>query len=117
MRGLSQSELARRVGVRQPTIFKVVSGSSSQSKHLHRIARELGTTPAYLSGETDDPGQDHPDSAILTHKQRELIETFDHLDAVDQMALLHVARSMAGKNNSGSVHSPKRDFGHKAPEE
>lgn len=52
--GISQSELARRVGVTQATIAKLATGSSAGSKHLHVIARELGTTPAYLSGETDD---------------------------------------------------------------
>lgn len=52
--GLSQSELARRVGVSQGTIAHLISGRSSGSTHLHKIARVLGTTPAYLTGETDD---------------------------------------------------------------
>lgn len=56
-RGLSQSELARRVSVTQQTIGKLANGSSSSSTHLHKIARELGTTPAYLTGETDDPAE------------------------------------------------------------
>lgn len=54
-RGLSQSELARRVGITQASIHKLLSGTAYGSKHLHVIARELGTTPAYLTGETDDP--------------------------------------------------------------
>lgn len=53
-KNLSQSGLARRVGVTQTTIRKLLSGGYG-SKHLHRIARELETTPAYLTGETDDP--------------------------------------------------------------
>lgn len=61
--GLSQAELARRVGVRQPTIFKLVTGGGYGSKHLHRIARELGTTPAYLTGEIDDPDEGAPPPA------------------------------------------------------
>lgn len=56
--GLSQSELGRRVGVTQATIYKLLTGVSYGSKHLHRIARELGTTPAYLTGETNDPAPD-----------------------------------------------------------
>lgn len=55
---LSQSELARRVGVSQASIYRLVKGDAYGSKHLHRIARELGTTPAYLAGETDDPDLD-----------------------------------------------------------
>lgn len=52
--GLSQSELARRVGVSQGTIAQLVSGRSRSSSHLHKIAQALETTPAYLEGETDD---------------------------------------------------------------
>jgi len=52
--GLSQAELARRVGVAQPTIAKLISGQSNSSAHIHKIARELKTTPEYLFGETDE---------------------------------------------------------------
>ena len=53
--GLSQSALARKIGVSQATIAKLATGLSTGSKHLHKIARELGTTAEYLTGETDDP--------------------------------------------------------------
>lgn len=56
-KGLSQSELARRVGVSQSAIHKLASGGAYGSAHLHKIARELGTSPSYLSGETDDPSE------------------------------------------------------------
>lgn len=55
--GLSQNGLAQRVGVSQAAIAKITSGQSFGSKHLHRIARELGTTAAYLTGEADDPSE------------------------------------------------------------
>jgi len=51
---ISQAELARRVGIKQPSIFKLLSGTVRSSAHLHAIARELETTPEYLSGATDD---------------------------------------------------------------
>jgi phage repressor protein C with HTH and peptisase S24 domain len=54
-RGLSQSELARRIQVTQGAIAKIVGSNPGGSSHLHKIARELGTTPAYLTGEIDDP--------------------------------------------------------------
>jgi phage repressor protein C with HTH and peptisase S24 domain len=56
--GLSQSELARRVGVGQSTINGLVKGEQRSSSHLHKIARELGTSIAYLEGDTDDPSID-----------------------------------------------------------
>lgn len=56
-RGLSQNGLAKRIGISQASIAKITGGHSFGSKHLHRIARELGTTPAWLTGETDDPSE------------------------------------------------------------
>jgi transcriptional regulator with XRE-family HTH domain len=58
--GISQSELARRVGITQGTIAGLISGRSRSSTHLHKIARVLRTTPAYLEGETDDPDEGAP---------------------------------------------------------
>lgn len=58
--GLSQSELARRVGVSQQAVHKLIHGKSRSTANLHRFARELGTTAAYLAGETDDPSGDAP---------------------------------------------------------
>lgn len=52
---MSQAELARRCGLDQSTINGLIRGSARSSRHLHRIARELGTTAEYLSGETSDP--------------------------------------------------------------
>lgn len=55
--GLSQAELARRVGITQPSINHIIRRGSGGSSHLHKIARVLQTTPAYLAGETDDPSE------------------------------------------------------------
>lgn len=54
---LSQSDLARKVGVAQGTIAHLISGRSRSSSHLHKIAAALETTPTYLTGETDDPSE------------------------------------------------------------
>lgn len=56
--GISQAELARRIGVKQPSIAALISGKSQRTRHLHRIARELRTSPEYLTGEVDDPSAD-----------------------------------------------------------
>lgn len=53
--GLSQAELARRVGISQQAIGKLVNGSSRSSPHIGKIAQILETTPAYLVGQVTDP--------------------------------------------------------------
>lgn len=58
--GISQAELARRVGIRQSTMNSLINGDSRSSRSIVAIARELGTTPAYLTGEIDDPDKDSP---------------------------------------------------------
>ena len=58
--GFSQSRLAREAGVSQPTIGKLETGMTSGSSQLHRIAKALRTTPAYLTGEIDDPDEGAP---------------------------------------------------------
>lgn len=72
-KGLSQSELARRVGVSQSAIHKLASGGAYGSAHLHKIARELGTSPAFLTGETDDPRE----GAAPAPTQADLADQFD----------------------------------------
>jgi transcriptional regulator with XRE-family HTH domain len=94
--GLSQSELARRVHLTQPAINALIRGSSRSSTHLHRIARELGTTPAYLTGETDDPDADAPPAPELSPDEARLITDFRELDPADRSALLRVAERMRG---------------------
>jgi transcriptional regulator with XRE-family HTH domain len=89
-REVSQSELARRVGVSQQTIFKLTTGQSLNSRYLHQIARELGTTPAYLSGETTDPESDAPDPPEFSPADIELLQRIALLSdrARDAMMIL-----------------------------
>lgn len=54
--GISQSELARRTGVKQPSIARIINGTTRGSKFLMEIANGLNTTPEYLTGQTDDSG-------------------------------------------------------------
>ncbi len=51
--GLSQSAVARAVGVKQPSIGRLISGDTRQTRHLMELAQALRTTPEYLTGETD----------------------------------------------------------------
>ena len=111
-RHLSQSELARRVGVTQTTIRKLVSGAGYGSKHLHVIARELGTTPAYLNGETDDPLEDAPAPPMLSHDELEWIDLYRRMDETQRRSALTFLRGMIDPTpaSSATLHSPKRTF-------
>ena len=85
--GLSQSELARRVGVSQASINKLTSGGSKRgSAYIHRIARELSTTPAYLNGETNDPLGEVPELR-LSADERRLLDIYRELPKKDRAAL------------------------------
>jgi len=95
--GLSQSELARRIGVTQGAIAKIANYNPQGSSKLHLLARELGTTPAYLTGEVDDPAEGAypapPPSPpqimlpVLLPSERALTRMFlGLLDLVDQSA-------------------------------
>jgi phage repressor protein C with HTH and peptisase S24 domain len=70
--GISQAELARRVKVSQPTINALIRGGSTGSKHLHKIASELETSPAWLVGETDDPSPIAPRTSTVEALAEEL---------------------------------------------
>jgi phage repressor protein C with HTH and peptisase S24 domain len=85
---LSQSELARRVGISQAAIAKLLRGPPAGSKFLHRIAKELHTSPAFLTGETPDPGEDGLDLPTAT-------TVAEQLDAV-MLREVKVGFSMGG---------------------
>jgi transcriptional regulator with XRE-family HTH domain len=81
-KGWTQSELARRVGMPQSTLSSLIRRGSRSSPHLVRIARELGTTPAYLSLEVDDPELEFPTDS-LTSDERALLELARRLTEKD----------------------------------
>lgn len=104
-RGLSQSELARRVGVSQASIYRLAAGDAYGSKHIHRIARELQTTPAYLTGETDDPLEDAPDPPEITRKDLEFLHSVNALPSAARAAINTLVRALAGQDASAEEPS------------
>lgn len=54
--GVNQSQLAEKVGLKQPSIGRLLSGETKTSRSLDLIARALNTSSAFLRGETDEPG-------------------------------------------------------------
>lgn len=88
--GLSQAELARRVGVSQPSIYALIHRNKTGSKNLHLIARELGTTPAYLTGETDDPTAGAPPPPELDFRESQLLSAFRTLPEEQRLAIFTI---------------------------
>ena len=93
-RGISQAELARRVKVTQSTMNSLIKGDSRTSRSLLAIARELQTTPAYLTGETDDPSIDAAELA-LSSEDRALLEMFNGLEPDDRKAVMRIMQTMS----------------------
>lgn len=93
--GMSQAELARRAGAPQTTINSLIKGDSRSSPHLVRIARALKTTPAYLTGETDDESIDAVDLAF-SPEDIEWIDLLHRLDRRGREAVLQLARTLGG---------------------
>lgn len=103
--GLSQSELARRVGVAQPTIYKLLRTSKKGSAHLHKIARELQTTPSYLSGETDDPHEGADLGQRLSSDELDWLEIYARLTESQR----RMARGLLGDLANGNEPRERAD--------
>jgi transcriptional regulator with XRE-family HTH domain len=95
--GLSHEALAALVGVKQPTITRLVNGTQASTTRLHQIARELGTTPEYLSGETDDPLGTAPDVPPLKRGEETVLSYYRALDDAGRDAVTRVLRVLADK--------------------
>jgi transcriptional regulator with XRE-family HTH domain len=94
--GISQAELARRVKLTQSTINGLIRGEQRSSTKLPAIARELQTTPAYLTGETDDPSSDVPDFE-LSSEDREVLDLLTKLPKPEKSAFVLLLRSVANR--------------------
>ncbi|MEH4988142.1 helix-turn-helix transcriptional regulator [Enterobacter asburiae] len=56
--GMSQAELASRVGISQPAVWRLVAGQTNTSRRLVQIAQALGVTPEWLSTGEGAPSQE-----------------------------------------------------------
>ena len=94
--GLGQTELARRVGVSQATIWKLVKEPSQGSKHTHKIARELNTTAEYLMGESDQRWAANTDLEKAGVSNMAEVESEDEDDEIVEIEELDLAFGMGG---------------------
>ncbi|MBN6079913.1 XRE family transcriptional regulator [Aggregatibacter actinomycetemcomitans] len=55
---LSQAEFARRIGIKQPSVFKILSGETRNPKNILEMAAVLGVNPHWLKTGEGDPDSD-----------------------------------------------------------
>lgn len=104
IKGLSQTRLAKLAGVSQGTIGKLEAGISSGSSHLHKIARILGTTAEYLTGETNDPDLNAPVPRPEPLTQVFMMPVVLPGEAALERMFLGLLRSMPGVGEAELAH-------------
>lgn len=97
--GMSQAELARRVGMAQSSINALINRNKVGSKHIHKIARELQTTPAFLYEETDDSQSESPDYH-LTGEEVQLLEKLRALSDDDRKMVMSLTKKLSGRETA-----------------
>jgi transcriptional regulator with XRE-family HTH domain len=112
---LSQSALARSVKLSQSTINGLVKGDQRSTTKLHEIARVLNTTPAYLSGEIDDPDCNAVQEPPLDFETREILDDIADMDPADRRAIAQLARSLTRRAPSrregpATLHAPVTSY-------
>lgn len=105
--GVSQAELARRVGLSQQAIGKLVHGKSRETPKLHQIARALGTTPDYLLGNVADPEAIKAGTGAVASDELEWGALYAALTAAQRGALRMIARDLARSNESSARQTPE----------
>ncbi|WP_298290333.1 LexA family transcriptional regulator [Novosphingobium sp.] len=96
LRGLTQTELARRVGISVSMVNKLTRGAARESAHIYAIAKALNCSPEYLSGDSDDL----PDQPAAEHRQAfgsfpSLVEE-DEDDEIVEVQEIDLAFGMGG---------------------
>ena len=95
--GISKAFLAEKIGRHKTIFYDWQKGNSAPKKeYLDIIADILGTTPAYLTGESDDPGH----APEPTPAQRQLLSLAEALTNEELQKTLEYAaflKSQRGK--------------------
>lgn len=89
--GLSQAELARRMGVSRGTVSRWFSGDGEPEtvERLRKLADELGTTLAVLVGEQN---------AAMNEKEKLLLQAFRQLGDLQGEAAIAMLAAMARRD-------------------
>ena len=109
----TQEELAEKMNVHNITISKWENGAQSpHSNRISELAQILGTTPAYLLGDTDSPEAEAVSSKALpleSDKGKTLVyerngERLELPPTEESYAIFReIARMIAGRETAGAV--------------
>lgn len=106
-KGLSGAELARQVGISQPSLVQIEQGRTKSLKAttLHKFCEVLHTTPDFLLKDSID--EEANEQAML---ESELIYTVRKLSDVARGELVNYARYLLSQEpaSAGSPHRPQR---------
>ncbi|MBB4619129.1 helix-turn-helix domain-containing protein [Sphingomonas abaci] len=105
--GISQAELARRVGIRQSTLNSLINGDSRSSRSIIDLARELRTTPEFLLGKSDDPAGFAPSPADLPAQDRQLVDIFGSFKSSERSFLIEMLQALAENRTKPIEHVPE----------
>lgn len=104
--GINQSQLAMAVGLKQPSIGRLLSGETKTTRALELIAEFLGTTAAYLCGQSDDPDRPRASDRRLAFRGFEPEHDADTVE-LDEIDLRY---GLGGTYLDSPVQAEKRQF-------
>lgn len=95
--GISKAFLAEKIGRHKTIFYDWQKGNSAPKKeYLDIIADILGTTPAYLTGESDDPGH-APEPTPAQCQLLSLAETLTNEELQKTLEYAAFLKSQRGK--------------------
>lgn len=109
--GLNQSQLARMVSLKQPSIGRLISGETRETGKLLEIAEAVKSTPEYLTGASDNPA---PGASKVRDRRRPFIDQPAETPTPESMGLIGIKEidltlGLGGSYiNDGAVMEVKR---------
>ena len=102
--GLSVAELARRIGVRQPSLWQLEEGISKQAKAttLLKLSEALNASPEWLQSGKGAPYR----MKVEAPQESELVAIYRALPLPSQKALMTAAKALLDASPTASTASP-----------
>lgn len=93
-REFDQSSLARAVGCTPGAINQIVSGNVRRSRFAPEIARQLGVSYDWLTGQSDQKNASAPSGMLVAADERLILDDLRQLPLSDRNALARIAAAL-----------------------